>query len=99
MLSHINWRQLVKLDTKIERETLRGTKLRPFDPTEHKGETAQAFKKFLGLFRCKYLAWDRSSPTSKAAPSTWISKDMLKQLRGHFASNRFMDHIGAVVTD
>ena len=90
---------MVKLDKKIEREAQRGTRLRPFDPTEHKGETAQAFEKFLRLFRCKYLAWDRSTPTSEANPATLIGKDILKQLRGHFASDRFIDYREAVATE
>ena len=34
----------------MEREAQRGTRLRPFDPTEHEGETTLAFEKFLRLF-------------------------------------------------
>ena len=83
----------------MEREAQHGTRLRPFDPTEHEGETAQAFEKFLRLFRCKYMAWDRSPPTSEANPATWIGKDMLKQLRGHIARDRFMDDVEAVATE
>ena len=45
------------------------------------------------------MAWDRPPPTSEANPATWIGKDMFKQLRGHFASDRFMDHIEAVATE
>ena len=45
------------------------------------------------------MAWDRSPPTSEANPATWTGKDMLKQLRGHFASDRFMDDIEAVSTE
>ena len=83
----------------MEIEAQHVTRLRPFYPTEHEGETAKAYEKFLRLFRCKYMAWDRSPPTSEANPATWIGKDMLKQLRGHFANDCFMDDTEADATE
>ena len=45
------------------------------------------------------MAWNRSTPTSEANSATWIGKDILKQLRGHFASDRFIDYREAVATE
>ena len=83
----------------MEREGKRGTRLRPSHPTEHDGETGKAVEKLLRLFRCRYLAWYRSPPTSEEKPTTWIGKDMLKQSRRHFASDRFMYDTETVVTE
>ena len=33
-----------------------GTRLRPFDPSAHGGDLAQAFDRFLRLYECKYIA-------------------------------------------
>ena len=80
-------------------EAQHGTKLRPFDPSEHGGNLAQAFDKFLRLYKCK--AWDRTPPTGTtgADVNIWIARDMVKQLRGHYSTDRFMDDIEAVVTE
>ena len=75
------------------------TKLRPFDPSQYEGEVAQGFEKFLRLYKCKYLAWDRSPPSDVTDKEEWIGQDMLKQLRGHYATDRFMDDIEAVASE
>lgn len=75
------------------------TKLQPFDPSQHEGEVAQGFEKFLRLYKCKYLAWDRSPPSDVTDKELWIGKDMLKQLWGHYATDLFMDDIEAVASE
>ena len=83
----------------MDRDAQQCTKLCPFDPSQHEGEVAQAFEKFLRLYKCKYLAWDRSPPDEVRDKEQWIAIDMLTQLRGHYATDRCMDEIEAVASE
>ena len=85
-----------------EREARQGsTKLQPFDPSECQGQTAQEFGRFIRLFKRKYAAWDRAVPTGTATEDrdSWKEKDMVKQLLGHYSTDRFMDDVEAVATE
>ena len=73
-----------------------GTRLRPFDPSAHGGDLAQAFDRFLRLYECKYIASDRKAPTGTADTEAWMAKDKWVQLMGNYATDRFLDDIAAV---
>ena len=83
----------------MEKEAQYTTRLQPFNPSIHGGETAQEFAKFIRLFKCKYWASDRKAPTNEDDAAGWEQKDMWKQLMGNYATDRFLDDINAVSED
>ena len=83
----------------MDKEAQHSTKLRPFDPSHHGADVAQSFDKFIRLYKRKYAAWDRNPPTGIANVEQWKGRDKLKQLLGHYSSDRFMDDVEAVATE
>ena len=67
--------------------------------SEHSGNVAEAFGKFLRLYKCKYAAWNRTPPADLTDAARWKGRDMLRQMRGHYSTDRFMDDIDAVATE
>ena len=47
----------MRIRSMMEKEAQRGTKLQPFDLSEHSGNVAEALEMFLRLYKCKYAAW------------------------------------------
>ena len=83
----------------MDSEAQHSTKLRAFDPSEHGADVAQAFQKFIRLYKRKYKAWDRKPPTDTENADQWKSKDKLRQLLGHYSTDRLMDDFEAVATE
>ena len=61
----------MRIRSMMEKEGQRGTKLQPFDLSEHSGNVAEAFEKFLRLYKCKYVAWDRTPPADVTDAAQW----------------------------
>ena len=83
----------------MDLEAQHSTKLKPFDPSEHGADVAQAFEKFIRLFKRKYIAWGRTAPQGTENVNQWKEQDKLRQLLGHYCTDHFMDDKDAAATE